>query len=337
MTSLFARRLLNRRHSIAAAQLSANHVQLTAPNSRSLRGSPSQSSAVQDMLHQQKYDNLYNIDISKFNIDTIKSEFRQYGGGNITLSKDNETGIAKLAISNPKIHGAISGKMMCDLNDAIQELEGWNEGKGLIVYSDDPKFFSSGADLKFAKANDSHEGGYKMSSLMHDSLWRLTFLPYLTLSLVKGRAIGGGAELCTATDFRVFSPSGSVTFVQSKMGLTTGWGGGSRLVKLIGQKEALKTLVKSTEIDAVEAEKLGLCDLITYGEDKSLYEATRWLTENYIANKDLDVIRGMKSICLQANFGSNLEESLEYEKLIFTKSWGGEAFHSAVNRKVKHR
>ena len=176
-----------------------------------------------------------------------------------------------------------------------------------------------------------------MSTLMHDSLWRLTFLPYLTLSLVKGRAIGGGAELCTATDFRVFSPSGSVTFVQSKMGLTTGWGGGSRLVKIIGQKEALKTLVKSTEIDAEEAEKLGLCDLITYGEDKSLYEATRWLSENYIANKDLDVIRGMKSICLQANFGSNLEESLEYEKLIFTKSWGGEAFHSAVNRKVKHR
>ena len=337
MTSLFARRLITRRHSIAAAQLNASHVQLAAPRGRSLHDSPSQSSAVQDMLQQQKYDNLYNIDISKINIDTIKSEFRQYGGGNITLSKDNETGIAKLAISNPKIHGAISGKMMCDLNDAIQELEGWNEGKGLIVYSDDPKFFSSGADLKFAKANDSHEGGYKMSTLMHDSLWRLTFLPYLTLSLVKGRAIGGGAELCTATDFRVFSPSGSVTFVQSKMGLTTGWGGGSRLVKIIGQKEALKTLVKSTEIDAQEAEKLGLCDLITYGEDKSLYEATRWLTENYIANKDLDVIRGMKSICIQANFGSNLEESLEYEKLIFTKSWGGEAFHSAVNRKVKHR
>ena len=176
-----------------------------------------------------------------------------------------------------------------------------------------------------------------MSTLMHDSLWRLTFLPYLTVSLVKGRAIGGGAELCTATDFRVFSPSGSVTFVQSKMGLTTGWGGGSRLVKIIGQKEALKTLVKSTEINAEEAQGLGLCDLITYGEDKSLYEATRWLNENYLGNKDIDVIRGMKSICLQANFGASLEESLEYEKLIFTKSWGGEAFHSAVNKKVKHR
>ena len=102
-------------------------------------------------------------------------------------------------------------------------------------------------------------------------------------------------------------------------------------------KEALKILVKSTEIDAEEALTLGLCDLITYGEDKSLYEATRWLNENYMTNKDIDIIRGMKSICLQANFGSSLEESLEYEKLIFTKSWGGEAFLSAVNRKIKHR
>ena len=337
MATLVARRILNRRHSIPTISLNTNTVPFAASNVRSLHESQSRPSAVQDMLQRQKYDNLYNIDISKINIDSIKSEFSQYGGGNITLSKDNETGIAKLTLSNPKIHGAISGKMMCDLNDAILELEGWNEGKGVIVYSDDPKFFSSGADLKFAKANDSHEGGYKMSTLMHDSLWRLTFLPYLTVSLVKGRAIGGGAELCTATDFRVFSPSGSVTFVQSKMGLTTGWGGGSRLVKIIGQKEALKTLVKSTEINADEAEKLGLCDLITYGEDKSLYEATRWLNENYLGNKDIDVIRGMKSICLQANFGSSLEESLEYEKLIFTKSWGGEAFHSAVNKKVKHR
>ena len=337
MATFIARRILTRRQSIPTISLNANPASFTASNVRNLHEGQACLSAVQDMLQRQKYDNLYNIDISKINIDNIKSEFSQYGGGNITLSKDNDTGIAKLTLSNPKIHGAISGKMMCDLNDAILELEGWNEGKGAVVYSDDPKFFSSGADLKFAKANDSHEGGYKMSTLMHDSLWRLTFLPYLTVSLVKGRAIGGGAELCTATDFRVFSPSGSVTFVQSKMGLTTGWGGGSRLVKIIGQKEALKTLVKSTEINAEEAQELGLCDLITYGEDKSLYEATRWLNENYLGNKDIDVIRGMKSICLQANFGASLEESLEYEKLIFTKSWGGEAFHSAVNKKVKHR
>ena len=128
-------------------------------NAHNLTKRHAHHSAVQDMLQRQKYDNLYNIDISKINIDSIKSEFIQHGGGSIALTKDGETGIAKLTLSNPKIRGAISGKMMCDLHDAIIELEGWSEGKGLIILSDDPKFFSSGADLKFAKANDSHEGG----------------------------------------------------------------------------------------------------------------------------------------------------------------------------------
>ena len=336
MSTLLARQMLTRRLSITTTSPATKVSIFGAYNSWNHHERQTHHSAVQDMLQRQKYDNLYNIDISKINIDSIKSEFVQYGGGTITLVKDNDTGIAKLTLSNPKIHGAISGKMMCDLHDAIIDLEGWNDGKGVIVLSDDPRFFSSGADLKFAKANDSHEGGYKMSTLMHDSLWRLTFLPYITVSLIKGRAIGGGAELSTATDFRVFSPSGSVTFVQSKMGLTTGWGGGSRLVKIVGQREALKALINSKEIDAKEAFELGLCDEITYGEDKSLYETERWLKEKYIGNKDADVIKGMKSICLQSNFGSSLEESLEHEKLIFTKSWGGEAFHSAVNKKVKH-
>ena len=337
MGTLLARHILCRRLSLPNTSLTTNHAVSGTLNTSHLQERQAHHSAVHDMLQKQKYDNMYNIDISKINIDSIKSEFIQYGGGAISLSKDNQSGLAKLVLSNPKIHGAISGKMMCDLNDAIIELEGWNEGKGVILYSDDPKFFSSGADLKFAKANDSHEGGYKMSTLMHDSLWRLTFLPYLTVSLVRGRAIGGGSELCTATDFRAFSPSGSVTFVQSKMGLTTGWGGGSRLAKLIGQREALKVLIKSKEIDAKEATELGLCDLITYGEDKALYETEKWLSENYLANKDADVIKGMKSVCLQANFGSDLEECLENEKLIFTKSWGGETFHSAVSKKIKHR
>ena len=336
--TLLPRQLIHGPKSITAACSIFNHFVLPGALSTSnLKIRQAHHSAVQDMLQKQKYDNLYGIDISKININTIKAEFVQNGGGKVTLVKDNETGIAKLTLSNPKIRGAISGKMMCELNDAIVELEGWTEGKGVIVLSDDPGIFSSGVDWKFAKANNSHEGGYKMSTLMYDSLWRLTFLPYLTVTLVRGRAIAGGAELCTATDFRAFSPSGSMQFVQSKIGLTTGWGGGSRLVKIIGQGEALKALVSSKEIEAKEAAELGLCDLVTYGEEKSLYETERWLIENFTANRDADVIKGMKSICLENNFNSDLGDCLEREKLIFTKCWGGEAFHSAVDRKIKHR
>jgi len=44
--------------------------------------------------------------------------------------------------------------------------------------------------------------------------------------------MGGGAELATSTDFRVMSTKAKIQFVQSRMGVSCGWGGTSRLVKV---------------------------------------------------------------------------------------------------------
>ena len=169
-------------------------------------------------------DNAFDFDPTKISIDTIKSEFCKLGEGSISLKKDEQTGIAQLQLNNSRLKNAYSGKMMCDLNDAMIELENWKEGKGLVILSDDAKFFSSGVDRNFIKQQNSYEGGYKMASLMHDTMWRLTFLPMLTVSLIRGRAIGGGAEISTASDLRVFSPSGSLEFIQAKLGLSNSKG-----------------------------------------------------------------------------------------------------------------
>ena len=280
--------------------------------------------------------NEFDFDTSKISVDGIKEEFSKMGGGDISLVKDSTTGIAKLQLVNKRMRNAYSGKMMCDLNDAVIELENWNEGKGLIIHSDDPTFFSSGVDTNFIKSQQTYEGGYKMATLMHDTMWRLTFLPYITVSLVQGRALGGGAEICTATDFRVFSPSGSLTFIQAKVGLVSNYSG-SRLVKLIGQKEALKLLLSCRTVGSKEAADLGLCDLITYGEgDRSTSETVLWLEENFLNHAHIDVIKSMKGICQQSNFSQSIEENLRKEKLEFTSRWGGDPFLKATNKNNRH-
>lgn len=47
-----------------------------------------------------------------------------------------------------------------------------------------------------------------------------------------GNALGGGAELSTACDFRVMARGSKVQFVQARMGVSCGWGGTSRLVRV---------------------------------------------------------------------------------------------------------
>jgi ethylmalonyl-CoA/methylmalonyl-CoA decarboxylase len=65
---------------------------------------------------------------------------------------------------------------------------------------------------------------------MHDTVTRLANLPLISVCLVRGRAIGGGAELTLSTDFRAFAPSGKLNFVQARLGVLPGWAGGSKLV-----------------------------------------------------------------------------------------------------------
>ena len=102
-------------------------------------------------------------------------------------------------------------------------------------------------------------------------------------------SLGGGAEICTATDFRVFSPSGSMEFIQAKLGLTTNYSG-SRLVRLIGQRETLKLLLSCRKVDSREAKRMGLCDKITYAEgDRATSETLLWLQEELLENTKVDV------------------------------------------------
>ncbi len=78
--------------------------------------------------------------------------------------------------------------------------------------------------------------GYEMSTLMHSSLLKLRSLGAPSAFLVDGRALGGGAELTLAPDWRIFTPSGKLSFVQANMGVATGWGGGARLAEIVGER-----------------------------------------------------------------------------------------------------
>lgn len=60
----------------------------------------------------------------------------------ITLEKDDNSGIAAICIRSAAKNG-ISGKMMCDFLDIIDELYAWHEGKGVIIYGH-KGFFCSG-------------------------------------------------------------------------------------------------------------------------------------------------------------------------------------------------
>eukprot|EP00520_Triparma_pacifica_P013827 CAMPEP_0118634092 /NCGR_PEP_ID=MMETSP0785-20121206/1353_1 /TAXON_ID=91992 /ORGANISM="Bolidomonas pacifica, Strain CCMP 1866" /LENGTH=193 /DNA_ID=CAMNT_0006525025 /DNA_START=154 /DNA_END=732 /DNA_ORIENTATION=- len=184
--------------------------------------------------------------------------------------------------------------MMLELGEAVAN----SKSSPFIIVTGIPTAFCSGANITLAAAQlMSTEGGVAMNKLMTEVTNDLKYLEGISFSAIDGAAaFGGGAELATSTDFRVLGNEAGVRsrmkFVQATMGVTTGWGGGTRLVELVGKEEALKILLTSEEISTTTPPN-GLINFIA-PEGMSALTHTESLIENIQATVDPNVVTAMK-------------------------------------------
>lgn len=265
----------------------------------------------------------------------IRSELQQHQSGSVDLVKDTDTAIAVLTLNNAGRKNAMSGSMMVELADHVTTLEEWTEGKGVIVTGAD-NTFCSGGDLRTMAAILNPRDGQRMSLFMQDTLSRLHALPLISLALLQGATLGGGAEMATACDFRVMTPNAKVAFVQMKMGVTTGWGGATRLVRLLGRRTALDLLCSGRQMDAQTAYSLGFIDhVLEKDTDASLDEAKAFLQDQYCRGPS-QLVRAVKEMTTGMEESPSLSEALDYERTVFASFWGGELHKTALGKNIRH-
>ena len=88
------------------------------------------------------------------------------------------------------------------------------------------------------------------------------------MAVVEGGAIGGGAELATACDFRIMHNTAKIHFKHILLGLTPGWGGGARLTRIVGRQVALRMMAGAVPVQAEEARRIGLADVVVATSDE---------------------------------------------------------------------
>ncbi|XP_051469012.1 ethylmalonyl-CoA decarboxylase isoform X3 [Apus apus] len=225
--------------------------------------------------------------------------------------------------------------MMLELQERVTELENWNDGKGLIIYGAG-NTFCSGSDLNAVRAISNSQDGMNMCMFMQNTLTRLMRLPFIIVALVQGRALGGGAELTTACDFRLMTPGSEIRFVHKHMGLVPGWGGAARLVRIVGSGAALQLLSGAVKVDPERALHLGLSEgtLSSSDETGALEEARAWLSQ--YTEGPASIVQAAKKV-VTAGRELPLEAALRTEKDIFGTVWGGPANLQALARKAKHK
>src|SRR5690606_38802928 len=89
---------------------------------------------------------------------------------------------------------------------------------------------------------------------------RLDLLPVPSVAAVDGICLGGGTEMILACDARIASdrPETRIGLPEVKLGIIPGFGGTTRLPRLVGLREALAIILTGSTVSARKAHRIGL-------------------------------------------------------------------------------
>lgn len=86
-------------------------------------------------------------------------------------------------------------------------------------------------------------------------------LPFPTVAAINGACMGGGTELALALRYRIAADKGvTIALPEVQLGILPGFGGTTRLPRLVGLIPALNMLLTGRALDPRRARKMGLID-----------------------------------------------------------------------------
>lgn len=141
--------------------------------------------------------------------------------------------------------------------------------KGLVIFSGKESGFIAGADINEFPALDSAERAFALARQGQMILDRLQRLPFPTVAVLNGFALGGGLELALACSRRIAFAGDEPVFglPEVQLGLHPGFGGTVRLPLLIGVRRAMDLILTGRSVRPAEAFRTGLVDALVADGD----------------------------------------------------------------------
>ena len=170
-----------------------------------------------------------------------------------------DDGFAVLTIDRPHARNAIALDTMQQLESALDAAAG---ARTLVIKGAGDRAFVSGGDLKELSALRTEEDASAMAKRMRSICDQLAGFPAPVIAALNGHAFGGGAEVAVAADIRVAADDIKIAFNQVELEIMPAWGGAERLAALVGKGRALLLAGTGTALNAVEAERIGLVDMV---------------------------------------------------------------------------
>jgi methylglutaconyl-CoA hydratase len=191
-------------------------------------------------------------------------------------------GVVFVTINRPQKKNAFDAATIAALYEAFETLQGADRVRVVFIRGAGGTF-SAGADLNWMRSaadwsesdnRDDAMGLAKMLKALHD-------VPALTVALVEGAAMGGGAGIVAACDMAVAVEGTRFAFSEVKLGLIPATIA-PYVIEAVGARRARQLFLTANIFDADYAAHAGLIDMVL--PEGSVDEFISMLTDSLSAN-----------------------------------------------------
>ena len=214
-------------------------------------------------------------------------------------------GVATVALDRPPVN-AVDLDVIDEFLRAVAELSEDRTVRAVILTGRERRF-CAGADI--AMLQDLSRENQLRARRWVDVQAGLESMEKPVVAAINGYALGGGAELALACDFRLMARGGEIGFPEIRLGFFPGAGGTQRLTRLVGPARALRLMMEGRRLTADEARALGLVDEVVPGD--LLQQTARDVAERLAAGPTRAI--GLLKRCVYQGHGRPLTEGLAIE------------------------
>lgn len=233
--------------------------------------------------------------------------------------------VARLLIERADKKNAFDQAMWERLPGLVEQAMRDPDVRLLIIQSAAPGTFSAGADLaEFATVARDPEWRRRNQAAIRRAQFELARAEKPTIALVEGPCVGGGCGIAIACDLRVAAPAARFGITPARLGLVYSLHDTKLLVDLVGPAQAKRILFTGQLIDAAEALRIGLVDLLA--EDAGA--AAQALADAIAAASPHSVTASKKMI--RRILDGQAEDDPETQ-LQFDAAFDGADFHEGVS------
>ena len=226
-----------------------------------------------------------------------------------------------VTINREKALNALNSAVLDDLKAVIDGVD-LDAVRCLIITGAGQKSFVAGADIGEMSTLTKAEGeafGKKGNDLFR----QIETLPIPVMAAVNGFALGGGCELSMSCDIRLCSENARFGQPETGLGITPGFGGTQRLMRIIPVGMAKEMIYAGTQIKAPRALELGLVNAVYPVEE--LMPAALKLANKIAANAPIAVRASKKA--MNEGLQVDIDKAIAIEEANF-----GSCFESADQR-----